>query len=725
MPAQYFSAPVAGLATPRKSTVPASASTPHKHGKLASELETPALIKKTVDPMLSSEIDDSKLKDVPGLLPILFPDTCLPLPPSDILTALSTGVSPLYDGENWVGCPDLTVPSYNGDVEKALVDFFHTFRDRVVAVYRDEGETLPVEERRWTAQFTDIGVPDAPNIRKPDLLCAPRGVEFLWPNIQIHGELKASDSTAAHTDTFLQLVNGAYLIFSSQDNRRFVVSLSFIGCDLRLFVFDRAGLVITSPFDLHKDPESFVRVLAGLMFTKDRAFLGYDTSITTTPGGCRYIEVNGVKYRIVETLFVSDVIRGRGTVCWRARSGHQDFVIKDTWADDSRPHTEAEILRMAEGIEGVPNVVADVIVEIKNIEDSTKALRSTVAPLTGARGTKLQQMLSTIEHRIHRRLVLTPFALALSHFASRKELITIFIDAVLAHRELFSKRKILHRDISINNIMLVPHPKTWNTILPPTSSASLAGHHLLTVPVSGPALAAPPAPSGHRRGVLIDFDYSLVIEPDSERGPPARTGTLPFMAVEVLYYGANMPAHEPRHDLESMLYVLIWICVHYAGPHNVERQNFNILDSELRDWIRGDSYKSIGMMKDAVMGNPMFWNSVLGEFAPYFEQLKPCVSAWKQLYVDKNLTYDAVLDVLRSTLPTLAKEENWSKKDDPEGYEEGKKRKLPMFEPLSRVNEDDDHSDAEVDARANKVARIDDGFRLCRVPRSARGRRGT
>ncbi|KAJ7747934.1 hypothetical protein DFH07DRAFT_830621 [Mycena maculata] len=678
--------------------------------------------------MLSSEIDDSKLKDVPGLLPILFPDTCLPLPPSDILTALSTGVSPLYDGENWVGCPDLTVPSYNGDVEKALVDFFHTFRDRVVAVYRDEGETLPVEERRWTAEFTNTGVPDAPNIRKPDLLCAPRGVEFLWPNIQIHGELKASNSPAAHTDTFFQLVNGAYLIFSSQDNRRFVVSLSFIGCDVRLFVFDRAGLVITSPFDLHKDPESFVRVLAGLMFTKDRAFLGYDTSITTTPGGRRYIEVNGVKYRIVETLFVSDVIRGRGTVCWHARFGHQDFVIKDTWADDSRPHTEAEILRMAEGIEGVPNVVADVIVEIKNIEDSTKALRSTVAPLTGARGTKLQQMLSTIEHRIHRRLVLTPFALALSHFASRKELISIFIDAVLAHRELFSKRKILHRDISINNIMLIPHPATWNTILPPTSSASvaLAGHHPLTVPVSGPALAAPPAPPGHRRGLLIDLDYSLVIEPGGERGPPAtghRTGTLPFMAVDVLCDGGNLPAHEPRHDLESMLYVLIWICVHYAGPLNVERQNFNIVDSELRDWVSGSSYEGIGKMKDAALRNPKFWDRVLGEFAPYFEQLKPCVSAWKQLYVDENLAYDAVLDVLRSALPTLAEEENWSKKDDPEGYgEEGKKRKRPKFEPLPRVNEDDDHSDVEVDARANKVARSDDWFRAVQ---SAPERTGT
>ncbi|KAJ7507264.1 hypothetical protein B0H11DRAFT_2319013 [Mycena galericulata] len=632
----------------------------------------------------STEIDASQLKDIPGLLPILFPDASLPLPPSDILTALSTGDAPLYDGSNRP--PTVTV-------EAALVDFFHTFGERVADACRAAGQTLPTEKRTWTAEFTNTGVTDGPNVRKPDLICAAAGAQFSWPNIQIHGEVKSSDTLIAHKKTLAQLLNGAYLIFSSQDDRRFVVSLSFIAENVRLFIFDRAGLVTTCPFDLHEDPESFVRVMTGLMFTKDPALLGYDTSIITTPAG-RFIDVDGVRYKIVETLFVSDVIRGRGTVCWRVRYEGNDYVIKDTWADNSRPHTEAEILNMAKDVEGVPKVIADVVVSINGVEESTANLRSTITPPPGKKGAKLRDTLSTIEERIHRRLVLTPFGYALPHFSSRKELISIFIDAVLAHRELFDKANVLHRDISINNIMLVPPPETWNSVaLPPTSPAlvALAGPHLINVSHAAPPTVAAPAPSGPRRGLLIDLDYSLVIEPDNERGPPAtghRTGTLPFMAVEVLFYGGRLPAHQPRHDLESMLYVLIWICVHYAGPGNVERQDFDILKSELADWVRGNTYQLIGKAKDSALKT--FWvPCVLAEFAPYFEPLKPCASAWKQLYIDGNVTYDAVLEVLRKTLATLPDVEVWSKDNDPEGYgEQGKKRKRP-YDHLARINESD------------------------------------
>ncbi|KAJ7507262.1 hypothetical protein B0H11DRAFT_2185726 [Mycena galericulata] len=643
----------------------------------------PGLAKKTVHSVLVDEINASQLEDVPGLLPILFPDAFLPLPPSDILTALSAGDAPLYDGSRWVGCPDLTKPSRNGDVEAALIDFFHTFGERVA---------------------------DACRVSKPDLLpvCTVAGVEFLLPNIPIYGQ--SSDTPDAHKETLTQLLNGASLVFSSQDNRRFVVSLSFIAGNIRLFVFDRVGLVTTFPFDLHEDPESFVRVMAGLMFTKDPALLGYDTSIIMTPAG-RFIDVDGVRYKIVETLFVSEAIRGKGTVCWRARYEGKDYVIKDTWVDNSRPHTEAKMLHMAKEVEGVPKVIADVVVSINGVEESTANLRSTITPPPGKKGAKLRDTLSTIEERIHRRLVLTPVGYALPHFSSRKELISIFIDAVTAHRELFIRANVLHRDISVNNIMLVPSPRTWNTIaLPPTSPAlaALAGpHHFNSSRAAQPA--AVPPPSGPRRGLLIDLDYSLVIKPDGERGPTAtrhRTASDASLCIRNI------------HDLESLLYVLIWICVHYAGPGNVERRNFDLLKSRLRNWVRGDSYMAIGMMKDSALRNPLFWNrSVLAEFAPYFEPLKPCASAWRQLYIDEDITYDTVLEVLRNALATLPEMEVWSKDNDPEGYgEQGKKRKR-SYNHLERINEvggGDDGGADEAESPIAKFARSETGRRVVR-----------
>ncbi|KAJ6499653.1 hypothetical protein C8R47DRAFT_295054 [Mycena vitilis] len=625
--------------------------------------------------MLKKEIGTSYLKDVPDLLPALFPDTCLPLPPAQILEALSNGPSPLYKNERWVGCPRLTEASLDGDIERALVVFLQTLGDRVAKVCEEAGKPLPPKKCAWTAKHADRGVKGAPNVRKPDLLFG--NGDFHWQDIDVHAELKSNDFTKTQNEAFLQLLNGAYLMFSSQDNRRFIVSLAFMATTIRVHIFDRAGLVVAAPFHLHKDPEIFLRVMVALMFTNDPAVLGYDTSITETDDG-RFIEVAGVEYEIIKTLFISDVVRGRGTVCWHARHGDRDFVIKDTWADDSRPHTEAEILRIAHGVEGVPKVIADVIVKTNGVEGSTRTLRSTIDKLD-----------NTVETRVHRRIVLTPLGEKISTFATRKELLAVLLDAVMAHRDLFNDVKILHRDISIDNIVLVPMP-------PSTAGA----------PDDSPSVDIAGSAKSLRRGLLIDVDYALVLDENGERGAVAtghRTGTLPFMAVEVLYAkGGKAIAHQPRHDLESLLYVLVWVCVLYAGPGDVERQNWDLQASSLSQWVSGSDYRTIGMLKDSAMRNVVFWeDEVLGAFAPYFAPLKPCVSAWKDLYVAENLTYEAVLGVLRNGLDSLDDMEVWSKADDPAGYGDEKKRKLA---PVAEEEEEDVEVD-EGDARAGKTIR--------------------
>ncbi|KAJ7084039.1 hypothetical protein B0H15DRAFT_951785 [Mycena belliarum] len=670
--------------------------------------------------MLLDQIDSSYLEDVPGLLPIVFPDESLPLPPFSILSALSTGDAPLYADGEWVGCPNLTLPSRSGDVERAMMAFLHTFHDRVAKLPRPEGTRQP--DRAWTAQFAEVPGEDA---RIPNFLCTNAGAELHWPNILFHGELRSSDTPRDSKVLLAQLLNGARLIFSSQDNRRFVISLGFLGHSVRLFIFDRAGPVTTFPFNLHQEPESFVRVMVAIMFATDPALLGYDTSIVTSSGG-RFVDVEGIKYTLVKTLFISDVVRGRGTVCWHARHGGQDFVIKDTWADASRVPTEAEILRKAQDVAGVPKVVADVVVEINGIRESTQNLRSIIKPASEGKAAKLYRNFLEMDQREHRRLVLTPFGQPLSHFASRKELISIFIDAIKAHRGLFTKANIIHRDISINNILLVPVPKTWNTVeLPPTSPAvlALAGlHGLKTSSGCKPVDPSPAAaPIGPRQGLLIDLDHALVLEQDVERGPTAaghRTGTLPFMATDVLIKGDQLRAHEPRHDLESFLYVLIWICVHYAGPGNVERQNFDIYQSSMANWLTGYEYSSMGVGKWYALTVQEGWeNDVLPNFAPYFEPLKPCATAWKDLY-DGKMTYDAVLDVLGSALASLEDVEVWSSTDDPEGYgEQGKKRKRRTHCSPAQMNRDDEPEGDEEDEPPRKISRGANGGR-CRAVQS-------
>ncbi|KAJ7450056.1 hypothetical protein B0H11DRAFT_325431 [Mycena galericulata] len=627
--------------------------------------------------MLSAELDGAKLEDVPRLVEHLFPDDCLPMPPSQLLAALSSTSSdthpsgvPLYDDYRWTGCPDLSKASKNGDVEKLLTAFLETIIEHSAQIFRSGGKESSGKSRRWTAEFATAPVPGAANVRHPDLLCVD-GETCGWADVLIHGELKSSSGLKGKS--FLQLVNGAYHAFSAQDDRRFFVSLSIVVDQIRFVIFDRSGMTIATPFDIHQNPETFLRVLTGLMFCEDRARLGYDTSIVTREDGRRFIDVEGRSYELVETLFISDVIRGRGTVCWHARCDGQDYVIKDTWADTSRPHTEAEILRMAKeaNVSGVPTVIADVIVQINGLDDATENIRSTI---THSSPKKLFKAYSLLEKRVHRRIVLTPYCLPLTSFQSRKELVSIFIDAVTAHRDLVNAN-ILHRDISLNNVMVAPLDAPADNDTPITTG--------LSFPL--------------RRGLLIDVDYALVSNSTTERSGPSvghRTGTLPFMAVDVLIYGdTDWTEHEPKHDLESFLYVLVWICWHYAGPKDAERQNFDIYaQTSLRKWISGADYEAIGRSKRDLMGHVKDWERIiLANFAPYFEPLKPCVSAWRQLYVDDKLTHDAVLAVLTDALPGLEME-IWSRHNDPDGYGVaiGSKRKREQLAHIAEGDHDDD-----------------------------------
>lgn len=72
-------------------------------------------------------------------------------------------------------------------------------------------------------------------------------------------------------------------------------------------------------------------------------------------------------------------------------------------------------------------------------------------------------------------------------------------------------------------------------------------------------------------GVLNDFDLAVSldgqkkgVENDSIRR--GRTGTRPFMAIELLESSSNVPnglIHYPRYDWESIIWVVIWIVSRY------------------------------------------------------------------------------------------------------------------------------------------------------------------
>jgi serine/threonine protein kinase len=108
---------------------------------------------------------------------------------------------------------------------------------------------------------------------------------------------------------------------------------------------------------------------------------------------------------------------------------------------------------------------------------------------------------------------------------------------ILGYRWLFEVPKILHRDISLNNLML---RKEGDKVY----------------------------------AVLNDFDLAVSADVKSTSSKQ-RTGTKPFMAIDLLR--PDPPVHMCRHDLESMFYVLVWITSRFHGGKE-------IADAPLQEW---------------------------------------------------------------------------------------------------------------------------------------------
>ncbi|KAH6887244.1 hypothetical protein BKA70DRAFT_1203730 [Coprinopsis sp. MPI-PUGE-AT-0042] len=116
---------------------------------------------------------------------------------------------------------------------------------------------------------------------------------------------------------------------------------------------------------------------------------------------------------------------------------------------------------------------------------------------------------------------------------SVKEFQIVWLQCVQCHYLAFKEGKILHRDLSENNLMF------WRK----------------------PVMNAKPVLTS----VLNDWDMASRLT-DSAFAPKTatqnRTGTLPFMAVDLLT--PTPPDHYYRHDLESFLYILLWAALRYG-----------------------------------------------------------------------------------------------------------------------------------------------------------------
>jgi len=102
-------------------------------------------------------------------------------------------------------------------------------------------------------------------------------------------------------------------------------------------------------------------------------------------------------------------------------------------------------------------------------------------------------------------------------------------------------------------------------------------------------------------GVLIDFD--LAILGGSQSTNTERTGTMPFMALDILSHIAHDAhrIHLYRYDVESFLWVAIWVCGTYEGGE--ERQ-----DAPFEAWTQGGASLCQALKLYFLVGRENLWS---------------------------------------------------------------------------------------------------------------------
>jgi hypothetical protein len=133
------------------------------------------------------------------------------------------------------------------------------------------------------------------------------------------------------------------------------------------------------------------------------------------------IRVNKNTYDILEIIFSTQGLVGRGSVCYLAKKDDEEYIIKDHWVLGGKQEVlnEINMMKKMEGVRGVPQLIEYWLVEVAPGEVDCTQDYCYKTPLS-------------IKHtfRTHVRLVLKPRARPLHKFRSRVEFLSAIRDIV-------------------------------------------------------------------------------------------------------------------------------------------------------------------------------------------------------------------------------------------------------------------------------------------------------
>ncbi|KAG7444798.1 uncharacterized protein BT62DRAFT_933850 [Guyanagaster necrorhizus] len=359
-------------------------------------------------------------------------------------------------------------------------------------------------------------------------------------------------------DPRLQCARYAMEVLSSAGFRTHSIGALIGGTHLQMLYYDRSSIIVSQEIDMDNDPDSFIAMLIGLhgltlekhgihSIIEDPFLSDYgeytkehqDDTATLFEGRKLTLKKSDgtpVVLTLGKIIFRQPGIIGRDTCVVEATAeGYEEWkgmetIVKISWQAKSRPSekdfmndVKTAVDKMSKDgashhwvADHLPNILLSQDFEMA--EDSPQArLKEYFDAVSYADGGSFNY-----EERVCRVMVQERLYSITSLREPRQYAQGIF-DILQVHKWVYDHAKIIHRDISMTNLM-------WRKR------------------------------NGVICGVLNDFDLSSYRDRESASAL-RRTGTGPYYACDLLK--EDPPVHIYRHDVESIFNVLVLLCCRY------------------------------------------------------------------------------------------------------------------------------------------------------------------
>lgn len=362
---------VAEHTPPPQQATPSSQQTPWVHK--TSSLVNTSEFRRDVDKVLSTELDPDRV-DVCQLHDAYFRGVAgLDTASEAVFNKCLEGNDPLFGSQGWSGWPP-------GAEEAHVLTWLGKLIPTLEEFAGDRGST-PIPTRSLLIQ-PKTPLPSSVGKRSMDVgFVRDKASKFRydWPHVLVVGELKSNPSADSPPGAWIDITTYAREVLAAQDTRRFVLGFTLCGSLMRIWAFDRLGIVMSEQFDINKDGMYFVTTMLGFMWMCEED-LGFDPTFKTAADGQRFIEItrSGSTERIVIDGLMQRArcVVGRGSTCWKAhREGYpHKLVVKDSWQPPERDE-EGELLREAtnRGVVNVARYYHHETVQVRGTDDDVRS----------------------------------------------------------------------------------------------------------------------------------------------------------------------------------------------------------------------------------------------------------------------------------------------------------------------------------------------------------------